>query len=77
MPLTEYDPTEIVPVMRQHIQDVLAALSWSYTYFSALDLADGSRQGVQSPTPSKVTRQIAKAYNTMEGYVTDEQLPTD
>lgn len=75
MPLTDYDPTEIVPVMRQHLQEILAALNWCHGYFSAHDLADGYRQGKQTPAPSPITRRIAQAYNHAEGYVHDDVSP--
>lgn len=72
MPLNEgYDPTEGIVVLRQHCQEILAALSWAHSYFSALDLADAYREGRQVPTSSKATLQMAKAFNHLEGYLYD------
>jgi hypothetical protein len=72
MPLNEgYDPNEGVVVLRQHLQEILAALSWAHSHFSALDLADAYRQGRQAPAPSKITTLLARAYNHAEGYVYD------
>ncbi len=70
MPLGDpYDPTELVPVTRQHLQEVLAALNWSHRYFNAKDIAESARAGRGNIQTSKVTLMIEQAYNHVEGYL--------
>ena len=82
MPLVEgYDPNAQIPVLRQHLQEMLAALSWAHSHFTALDLADAYRAGRQQSTPSKITSQLARAFNHAEGYLYDgtdsNELPNE
>lgn len=74
MPLNEYDPTEVIGVTRQHIQEMLAALNWAYLYFSNLDLSDQARSGKAGNQSSKITLMIERAYNHLEGYVAEESI---
>jgi hypothetical protein len=72
MPLNEgYEPTEVIGVTRQHLQEILAALSWAHHYFEAQELAEAYKEGRQTPKPSKITTTIARAYNHAEGYIYD------
>lgn len=72
----EYDPNGQVLVMRQHLQEILAALSWAHTHFYALDLSEAARQGRAEARPSKATTLIQRAYNHTEGYLVDESTPS-
>ena len=64
-----YDPTELVPVTRQHLQEVLAALNWSHRYFDAKDIGESARAGRGNVQTSKITLMIEQAYNHVEGYL--------
>lgn len=78
MPLGDpYDPTELVPVTRQHLQEVLAALNWSHRIFSAEDIAAAARAGRGNIQNSKVTMMIEQAYNHIEGYLVSLDPPSD
>jgi hypothetical protein len=72
LPLNDgYDPNEGVVILRQHLQEILAALSWAHHYFEAVELSEAYREGKQTPKASKITIAIARAYNHAEGYLND------
>lgn len=77
MPLNEYEPTEIVGVTRQHIQEILSVLNWAYLYHSGVDMSERARNGQAEAKASAITVRIERAYNHLEGYIADVNVPQE
>jgi hypothetical protein len=61
--------TEVVGVLRAHLEEIRVALDWSRGHFLALDLADRYRDGHPSPRPKRATVMVEKAYDHVAGYL--------
>jgi hypothetical protein len=70
-----YDPNEQVVILRQHMQEILSAITWGHGYFSAQDLQDAYKDGRQGAKPSKITINFARARGHLEGYMGYDELP--
>jgi hypothetical protein len=67
------DPTQVVGVLRSHLEEMYHALDRSAGYFSAMDLADAYRSGAHAPKVSRNTTIITKARDHVEGYLNKEE----
>lgn len=76
MPLGEYEPTERIVVLREHLEQALAALKQAYNRETAFDLAEAYRQGTNAPAPSPLAKFLANTYNHLEGYLNDTHQDT-
>lgn len=61
--------TDIVGVLRVHLEEIQVALDWSRGHFMALDLADRYREGTPTPRPKRATVITEKALAHVEGYL--------
>ena len=69
----EYDGVEVIPVLREHVQEWLEALSWAHGYHDAKDLADNYRAGRPNLKPGKLTLRLSRARARMEGYLDEPE----
>lgn len=72
MATPEYDPTEVVGVMREHLQEAWAALDWALGYQASLDLADRYRQGKPTVQASRLSALLERSHRRMAGYLQTE-----
>jgi hypothetical protein len=63
------DPTEVVGVLRVHMDELREALDWYRGLTGALDLADSYRQGKMTVRPSRGSMMAQKAINTCDMYL--------
>lgn len=62
-------PTDVVGVLRVHLEEAAQALEWAYGHFAALDLAEGYRQGKPSLRHSRATAMMEKSKTTVDAYL--------
>lgn len=67
------DPTDVVGVLRTHLEDIHQALDWYRGLSTALDLADSYRQGKATRRPSRGSQMADKAIATCEMYLREEE----
>ena len=70
------DPTEVVGVLRTHLEEVQTALDWCMHHFQALDLADSYRGG-KSASKGRITTLTERAYKHVTGYLDAADEPND
>lgn len=63
------DPTEVIGVLRTHLEETQLALNWAKGYFQAIDLADGYRQNRVGSQRSSIANVIERAYGHVTGYL--------
>lgn len=73
------EPTDVVGVLRHHLEEMYAALDRCRVYFEALDLTDRIKSGSPSSKASRTTQMVVRAHDKAAGYleVDDEQLPEE
>lgn len=71
------DPTEVVGVLRVHLEEVREALDWYRGLTGALDLADSYRQGKMTVRPSRGSQMAQKGLQTCDMYLRVEEDPDD
>ncbi len=67
--IPDNDPTEYLPIMRHHLHENLWALNLALGYVEAQDLAQSYREGLTAPKKSSLARQLARAQETLSGYL--------
>lgn len=68
------EPTEVVGVLRIHLEQMLAAFDWSKGYFGALDLADQYRKGSPQARPARITALHQQCFDRLEAYLFVEEV---
>lgn len=63
------EPTEVIGVLRMHLQEMQGALEIASGYLTAMDLADGYRTIAPAPRISRSAALMAKALSHVEGYL--------
>jgi hypothetical protein len=63
------DDNSVIGVLREHMQEIYAALDWARTQNRALDLAEAARTGRTNVQSSRITALIEKGYDHVEGYL--------
>jgi hypothetical protein len=67
------DESNVVGVLRQHLEDIHGVLELCSTYFGALDLAENIKSGTPSPKASRTTQRVSKAQDRVAGYLEIEE----
>ena len=67
--------TDVVGVLRRHLEEMHAALDRATGYFSAHDLAENYRTGSPTPRPTRITTQMIKARDHALGYLEADDEP--
>jgi hypothetical protein len=67
------DPIDVVGVLRDHLQEIAAALDWSLGHFQALDLADRYRGGHPTVRTSRATALVERAQAHVLGYLAEPE----
>lgn len=63
------DELDVVGVLRNHLEEIHAALSNARTREEAADLADALRQGKHGVKPSWISRELNRSIVHVEGYL--------
>lgn len=71
--MPEQNPTEVVGIMRIHLQEILSAIDWARGQNEALDLAEGYRAGHPAVRSSRLTTALNRSYNHLIGYLDTEE----
>ena len=71
------EPTDIIGVLRVHLEDASQALEWAYGHFAALDLAENYRQGKPTLRPTRGTAMMEKAKLAVDAYLNSGQEDAD
>lgn len=74
------EPTDVVGVLRVHLDEIHTALYDAGLYFESMDLAEKVRSGSMSSKPSRTTQRILKARDRVAGYLEtedDESVPEE
>lgn len=67
------DPTDVVGVLRVHLEEIREALDWFRGLTTSLDLADGYRQGKMTRRPSRAAQIAEQAHERCEMYLRVEE----
>lgn len=72
-------PTEMVPVMRQHLFEGLTALDAALTISTCQDIIEKNKNLKSTIDPSPLTKRLGKAYDLLIQYigVENEQQQSD
>jgi hypothetical protein len=81
----EYDPIELVPILRHNLLEALWAMNMALSYIQACDLADSYRSGLTMPQESHLAKRLDRSYTTLADYlgllddkeVENESVPED
>ena len=65
-------PTDLIPVLRTHLEDVFIALDNARGYHLANDLATQYKNTGGVHRPSNLTKQIEKAHAKIAGYLEED-----
>lgn len=73
-------PTDQLPVLRVHLEQLVAAIDTAYGYHSADDLARQFKNVGGTSRPSNLTRRLEQALELGNGYLAqpeeEDDLPT-
>jgi len=70
----EYDPIELVPVLRHNLLEAIWDMNMALSYIQSIDLADSYRSGLTMPQESKLAKRLDRSLTTLAGYL---GLPDD
>jgi hypothetical protein len=68
------EPTEVVGVLRVHLEEWQAAIDHARGQNESLDLADRFRQVASAHRPSRLTAELHRTYDRITGYL---DIPED
>lgn len=63
------NPTDRIPVLREHLQEIFSAVDWARTHAYALDLADSAKKGISDNQQSRLTANLSRAHQHLAGYL--------